>query len=74
MFVCCISLFLLICLIGCLMSQFLFQLLVCWKECVCVLFGMIDESCVKERGKERKCWRAGVMSMNEGEEEEELLV
>ena len=39
--------FLLDCLIGCLMSQFLFQLLVCWKECVCVLFGMIDELCVK---------------------------
>ena len=45
--------FLLDCIIGCLMSQFLFQLLVCWKECVCVLFGMIDELCVKERGKER---------------------
>ena len=32
------------------------------------------ESCVKERGEERYCWRAGVMSRNEGEEEEELLV
>ena len=32
------------------------------------------ESCVKERGKERHCWRAGVISRNEGEEEEELLV
>ena len=32
------------------------------------------ESCVKERGKERYCWRAGVMSRNEGEEEEILLV
>ena len=32
------------------------------------------ESCVKERGKERYCWRAGVMSRNEGEEEEGLLV
>ena len=26
------------------------------------------ESCVKERGEERYCWRAGVMSRNEGEE------
>ena len=32
------------------------------------------ESCVKERGKERYCWRAGVMSRNEGKEEETLLV
>ena len=32
------------------------------------------ESCVKEREKERYCWRAGVMSRNEGDEEEELLV
>ena len=32
------------------------------------------ESCVKERGEERYCWRAGVMSRNEGEEEAELLV
>ena len=29
---------------------------------------------MKERGKERYCWRAGVMSRNEGEEGEELLV
>ena len=29
---------------------------------------------VKERGKERYCWRAGVMSRNEGGEEEELFV
>ena len=33
-----------------------------------------DESCVKERGEERYCWRAEVMSRNEGEEEEELFV
>ena len=32
------------------------------------------ESCVEERGKERYCWRAGVMSRNEGEEEETLFV
>ena len=32
------------------------------------------ESCVEERGKERYCWRAGVMSRKKGEEEEELLV
>ena len=32
------------------------------------------ESCVKERGKERYSERAGVMSKNEGEEEEGLLV
>ena len=32
------------------------------------------EWCVKERGEERYCWRAGVMSRNEGEEEGELLV
>ena len=32
------------------------------------------ESCVKERGEERYCWRAGVMSRNEGEEGEELFV
>ena len=33
-----------------------------------------DESCVKERGEERYCWRTGVISKNEGEEEEELFV
>ena len=33
-----------------------------------------DEGCVKERGQERYCWRAGVMSRNEGGEEEELFV
>ena len=32
------------------------------------------ELCMKERGKERYCWRAGVMSRNEAGEEEELLV
>ena len=32
------------------------------------------ESCVEERGKERYCWRAGVMSRNEGEEGEILFV
>ena len=36
--------------------------------------GMSDERFVEERGKERYCWRAGVMSRNEGEEGEELLV
>ena len=29
---------------------------------------------MKEGGKERYCWRAGVMSRNEGEEEEGLFV
>ena len=29
---------------------------------------------MKERGEERYCWRAGVMSRNEEEEEEELFV
>ena len=29
---------------------------------------------MKERGKERYCWRAGVMSRDEGEEEEGLFV
>ena len=33
-----------------------------------------SESCVKERGEERYCWRAGVMSRNEGEEGETLFV
>ena len=32
------------------------------------------ESCVKERGEERYCCRAGVISRNEGEEEEGLFV
>ena len=32
------------------------------------------ESCVKERGEERYCRRAGVMSRNEGKEGEELFV
>ena len=32
------------------------------------------ESCVEERGKERYCWRAGVISRNEGEKEETLFV
>ena len=36
--------------------------------------GYMAEGCVKERGEERHCWRAGVMSRNEEEEEEELFV
>ena len=32
------------------------------------------ESCVEERGKERYCWRAGVISRNEGEEIQILLI
>ena len=32
-----------------------------------------SESCVKERGK-KYCWRAGVISRNEKEEEEVLFV
>ena len=36
--------------------------------------GMSDERFVKERGKERYCWRAGVMSRNDGEEGEGLFV
>lgn len=32
------------------------------------------EWCVKERGDERYCWRAGVMSRNEREGEGELFV
>ena len=32
------------------------------------------ESCMKEREKERYCCRAGVISRNEGEEEEGLFV
>ena len=32
------------------------------------------EWCVEERGEERYCCRAGVMSRNEGEEEEILFV
>ena len=36
--------------------------------------GMSDERFVEERGKERYCWRAGVMSRDEGEEEEGLFV
>ena len=34
----------------------------------------MDEECVKEREDERYCWRAGVMSRNEGEKEETLFV
>ena len=34
----------------------------------------VGEWCVEERGKERYPCRAGVMSRNEGREEEELLV
>ena len=34
----------------------------------------MDEEGVKERGDERYCWRAGVMSRKEEEEEEILLV
>ena len=30
--------------------------------------------CVKERGEERYCWRAGEMSRDKGGEEEGLLV
>ena len=36
--------------------------------------GMSVERFVEERGKERYCWRAGVMSRDEGEEEEGLFV
>ena len=32
------------------------------------------EGCVEERGEERYCWRAGVMSRNERGEGEGLLV
>ena len=32
------------------------------------------ESCVEEREKERYCWRAGVISRNEGEEIQILLI
>ena len=32
------------------------------------------ESCVEERGKERSCWRAGVISRNEGGKGEALFV
>ena len=44
---------------------------------MCINEGGVDydwNECVKERRKERYCWRAGVMSRNEREEEEELLV
>ena len=34
----------------------------------------IDEECVKERGDERYCWRAGVMSRNDrGKAEKQFL-
>ena len=33
-----------------------------------------SESCVEERGEERYCCRAGVMSRNEEEEEDGLVV
>ena len=36
--------------------------------------GCMAEGCVKETINSRYCWRAGVMSRNEGEEGEELLV
>ena len=36
--------------------------------------GGLEERCAKEGGKERFCWRAGVMSRNEREAEEGLLV
>ena len=36
--------------------------------------GMSVERFVEERGKERYCWRAGVMSRDDGEEEEGLFV
>ena len=34
----------------------------------------VGEWYLKERGKDRYCWRAGVMSRNEGGEEEELFI
>ena len=43
----------------------------CFCRLCCVFVG---ERCVKERGKESQCRRAGVMSRNEGKEEEELFV
>ena len=36
--------------------------------------GMSVERFVEERGKERYCWRAAVMSRNQGEEGDGLLV
>ena len=36
--------------------------------------GINEEECVKERGYSRYSCKAGVMSRNEGEEEEELFV
>ena len=55
---------------------------VCFKEMSCLSkhrfpFRLQQWSmgvCVKERGEERYCWRAGVMSRDEGGEEEGLLV
>ena len=35
---------------------------------------MDGESCVEERGEKRYCWRAGVMSRNEGGKGEALFV
>ena len=35
---------------------------------------MDGESCVEERGEKRYCWRAGVMSRNEGGKGEPLFV
>ena len=39
---------------------------------MCELYWCENELCVKERRKERYCCRAGVMSRNEGGEEEAL--
>ena len=41
---------------------------------MCELYWCENELCVKERGKERYCCRAGVMSRNEGGEEEALSI
>ena len=56
-----------------------------WRRVLCLEVRIVNESlkgetdcengeCVKERREERYCCRAGVMSRNEGEEEEILFV
>lgn len=58
-----------------LLSPIVYSFLL-WRVCCTEQFtyGCDVVKCMKERGKQRYFWRAGVMSKNEGEEEETLLV
>ena len=58
-----------------LLSPIVYSFLL-WRVCCTEQFtyGCDVVKCMKERGKQRYCWRAGVMSRNERMEEKQLSV